>query len=177
MSPVVWDNAASRAFYDTELRQRANRAVDKQRLAQIDWFTHECLKRDLSTVIEVGAGAGRDGRLLEAGGLTYTGVDLSKTGVEICRGRGSNAVVAPATRLPFRDNSFDAGWTMSTLMHVPDNDFAVALNELHRVLRPGALLAVGVWGSTRAGERVDEHGRLFKQHTDDQVRAHSPRDR
>jgi hypothetical protein len=35
---------------------------------------------------------------------------------------------------------------MSTLVHVPDSDFDRAMTELVRVLRPGAPLAIGLWG-------------------------------
>jgi hypothetical protein len=35
---------------------------------------------------------------------------------------------------------------MSTHMHLPGNDINVALTELGRVIRPGGLLEVGVWG-------------------------------
>lgn len=44
------------------------------------------------------------------------------------------------------DNSFDAGWSMSMLMHLQGDGFSRALRELARVIRPGGLLAVGVWG-------------------------------
>jgi SAM-dependent methyltransferase len=98
----------------------------------------------LESVLEVGCGAGHDGRLIRAG-LAYTGVDLSAVGVGLCAGLSLHAVQASAINLPFRNRSFDAGWTMSTLMHLPGNDINVALNELGRVIRPGGLLEVGVW--------------------------------
>ena len=46
------------------------------------------------------------------------------------------------TRLPFRDNSFDAVICSEVLEHIPDDDQAVS--ELVRILKPGRILAVSV---------------------------------
>jgi arsenite methyltransferase len=47
---------------------------------------------------------------------------------------------ADAASLPLEDGSFDAALSVQVLEYVPD--VAVALSELHRVLRPGGRLAV-----------------------------------
>jgi ubiquinone/menaquinone biosynthesis C-methylase UbiE len=75
--------------------------------------------------------------------------------------------VASATELPFPDDAFDAGWTMSTLMHLPGDDAETALAELVRVIRAGGLLEVGVLGAATTGVHHDEHGRLFNHRDDD----------
>ena len=49
-------------------------------------------------------------------------------------------------------DSFDAGWSMSTLMHVPESEVEVVVTRMVRPLRAGAPLMVGLWG----GERRDE---------------------
>lgn len=166
----MWDDAASRKYYDSELPTRVDRPVAEQRADRLSWFIEACAERHLSTVIEVGSGAGRDGVQLQKAGLVYTGLDLSQVGAALCRDFGLDTVVASATDLPFSDDSFDAGWSMSTLMHLPEDQFTKALGEMHRVLRPSGLLAVGLWGSSDARTRVDEHGRRFQQQTDDRVR-------
>jgi SAM-dependent methyltransferase len=64
---------------------------------------------------------------------------------------------------------------MSTLMHVPNEAIAGALAELRRVLAPGALAAVGVWG----GPDVEHHSdidvldppRFFSRRSDDRWRS------
>ncbi|MGY2081118.1 class I SAM-dependent methyltransferase [Modestobacter sp. SYSU DS0657] len=76
--------------------------------------------------------------------MQLSGVDLSPQHVALCRAAGVDAHVAPVRALPFGDASLDAGWTMSTLLHVPDAELDQALTEIRRVLRPGAPLAVGV---------------------------------
>jgi ubiquinone/menaquinone biosynthesis C-methylase UbiE len=69
---------------------------------------------------------------------------------------GVDAHVGSVLDLPFADGSFDAVWTMSTLLHVPDESIDRALTELVRVCWPGGPLAIGVW----AGDDVEGPLRL-----------------
>ena len=55
---------------------------------------------------------------------------------------GLRATVADVRRLPFRDGSFDAVYSMGTIEHFRDPE--TALGEIHRVLRPGGRAVVGV---------------------------------
>jgi len=48
--------------------------------------------------------------------------------------------------LPVRSATFAAGWTMSTLVHVPDRRLDDAVRSITAALRPGAPLAIGLWG-------------------------------
>ena len=159
-----------RAFYDLELPTRVARPVSGRRAEQLQAFIVACRERGLTSVVEVGCGAGRDGVLLDTAGLAYVGVDLSPVGVRLCRDAGLDAREASATALPFADGSFDCGWSMSTLMHLPGEEMDAAVAELGRVVRPGGLLEVGVWGADDDGTWVDEHGRFFQQRSDESFR-------
>ncbi|WP_157973858.1 class I SAM-dependent methyltransferase [Desertihabitans aurantiacus] len=159
------------AYYAEELPTRRDRPLGPERTARLTDFTTRCHSEGLGSVLEVGCGAGRDGVALSRSGLRYAGVDLSPVGVALCREEGLTAVVASATSLPFADASVDAAWTMSTLMHLEGDDLDVAVAELGRVVRPGGLLDVGLWGADTAQERTDEAGRFFQQRTDDEVVA------
>lgn len=81
-------------------------------------------------------------------------------------------VLASARYLPFLDDSFDAMWSMSTLMHVPNSAIREALHEARRVLAPGAVAAIGVWGGPDVEDYGDRrecggHRRLFSRRSDD----------
>jgi SAM-dependent methyltransferase len=76
---------------------------------------------------------------------------------------------ADATRLPLADASFDAVFTRSVLMYLPDH--AAGVREIHRVLRPGGRAAVfepinrvnrdDAWNGGRDLSDVQpEHGRI-----------------
>lgn len=133
------------AYYDNEVRARAGRELMPERLSGREEFLELLAREQRRSIVEVGAGGGRDGRAFVEAGLDYTGVDLSPGSVGTCRSFGLDVHVASALELPFDDASFDAGWTMSTLLHIDDLDTALA--ELVRVLRPGAPLAIGLWGA------------------------------
>ncbi len=145
---------------------RAACPVGSHRAEHLQDFIHRCQVEGFTSVIEVGCGAGRDGVVLRDAGLTYVGTDLSSVGVQICRDAGLDACEASAIDLPFPDNYFDNGWSMSTLMHLEGADMDAAVSELARVIRPGRLLEVGVWGAEKFGTRIDEHGRFFQQRSD-----------
>ncbi|SDK33861.1 Methyltransferase domain-containing protein [Nocardioides sp. YR527] len=164
-------DAVHRAYYDEELRARADRPLTEGRRRRVEEFAARCGREGLRSVVEVGCGAGRDGLVLAEAGLAYTGVDLSAVGVEVCRAAGLGAQVASATALPFAADSFDAGWTMSTLMHLDGDGMSLALAELGRVVRPGGVLEIGVWGRDEDGEWVDRHGRYFRHRPDDDLRG------
>lgn len=75
-------------------------------------------------------------------------LDLDPDNVAVAARRGAalpcplTAVVGDVTRLPWPDHTFDAVWCANTLQYVPDDAYAQALSELHRVVRPGGLLAL-----------------------------------
>lgn len=134
------------AYYDQEAARRAARQIDPHRVERRDWFASLVRAEGRSRLLEVGTGPGQDAVAFQACGLTVSGVDLSPAHVRLARGSGVEVSVASVLALPFADDAFDAGWTMSTLLHVPDARFDRALAEIRRVLQPGSPLAVGLWG-------------------------------
>jgi SAM-dependent methyltransferase len=163
-------------YYSNEIQARIERELPEPRVARRTAYLNQLRAEGRDTVLELGCGPGRDGEAIAAAGFTYTGVDLSPASVAACRELGLHAEVASVLDLPFDDATFDAGWTMSTLLHVADEDLDQALQEITRVLRSGAPLAVGLWGDVRAGERVWEDGkgygpgRFFSIRSDDGLR-------
>jgi SAM-dependent methyltransferase len=143
-----------RTYYDDEVSRRAVRELDPERVLRRDEFVSRLASQVRRAVLEVGCGAGRDGVAFARAGLDFVGVDLAAGSVEHCRGLGLHAEQASVLCLPFPDDSFDAGWTMSTLLHVADQDLPSALAEIARVLRSGSALGVGVWGGV---DRQEEH--------------------
>jgi len=160
-----------RTFYAGEIRDRATRPLAEERTAILDGFLGELARRGARSVLEVGCGAGRDGVVIRDAGLDYTGTDLSPEAVTVCRERGLTAVESDATALPFKDDTFDAAWSMSTLMHLPGDDLRPALAELARLVRPGGIVEIGVWGHDIGREWTSPDGRYFNQRSDDQLRA------
>ena len=134
------------SYYNNEVRDRAVRELPASGVERRTAYLEQLANEGLHSVLEIGSGPGRDGEAFAAAGLAYTGVDLAPESVDACRALGLDAQVASVLALPFDDASFQAGWTMSTLLHVADEDLDSALAEIVRVLRPAAPLAVGLSG-------------------------------
>lgn len=133
-------------YYDQDAASRSTRPLAAGRVAHRDGFIDRLRAEGRRSVIEIGTGPGRDAVAFLAAGFEVAGVDLSPVHVELARGAGVDARVAAAQALPFADASFDALWSMSVLMHLPDPELDAALAEFSRVLRPGGLAAFGTWG-------------------------------
>ena len=97
-------------------------------------------------VLEVGCGLGTDGVNFARHGARYTGVDLTEASIELVRerfaleGMPAELRTADAENLPFADASFDLVYSHGVLHHTPDTQRAI--NEVHRVLRPGGVAMV-----------------------------------
>ncbi|GHH93572.1 class I SAM-dependent methyltransferase [Streptomyces capillispiralis] len=100
-------------------------------------------------VLDIGCGTGRPAFHLAAGHVVEVlGVSVSRRQIEHASGRARflrladrvHFELADAQHLPYPDGSFDAGWFLESLIHMPDK--ARAVREAARVLRPGARLAV-----------------------------------
>ena len=99
-----------------------------------------------SSLLEIGPGPGATAAWFRDHGLDVVCADLSPENVRLCREKGLAAHVMDATRLAFPEASFDAVYTMNCLLHLPKLEFPLALREIRRVLRPGSLASIGVYG-------------------------------
>lgn len=94
-------------------------------------------------VLELGAGAGENSVYFALQGAEVTATDISPGMLEVVQrlaarhGVRVETRVANAMALEFPDGSFDVVYAANTFHHV---DPAVALREVHRVLKPGGRL-------------------------------------
>jgi SAM-dependent methyltransferase len=100
-------------------------------------------------VLEAGCGIATDGMRFIRAGARYTGLDFSPTALEFAERRvhleGGQAlfVHGSVTDLPFPDASFDLVYSNGVIHHV--HDTRRAIDEFHRVLRPGGHAIVMVY--------------------------------
>ncbi|HEU4666863.1 MAG TPA: class I SAM-dependent methyltransferase, partial [Arthrobacter sp.] len=145
-SPEHADHEADLAvFYDREAAVGSTRALTPLRVQCREWFVRLLKDEHRHSLFELGCGTGVEGLEFVRAGLHYSGVDLSGESVRLARGKGLDVSVASGRSLPFPDGSFSAGWTMSTLLHVPNSRIHDVVSELVRVCAPGSPIAVGLW--------------------------------
>jgi SAM-dependent methyltransferase len=86
-------------------------------------------------LLDLGCGTGAHTVGFRDAGWDVTGLDLSDDMLSHARKRGLAVVRGNATALPFEDGGFDA--VVSLWTHTDVDDFAAAVSEAARVLRPG----------------------------------------
>lgn len=127
------------------------------------------LGRGQGRCLDVGCGTGLATEAVAELGWSAVGVDLSEDMLETARGRGLEVVHGSATELPFDDATFDAA--VSSQTHIDIDDFAAAMSETARVLRPEAPLVyigshpcfMGPHSVFLAGRGVPELHRGYRQ--------------
>ena len=131
-------------FSDAEVGTREFFASLEAHRYEKEWHIPEAAQfanaRDLR-VLEIGCGLGTDGAQFAKAGADYTGVDLTAAAIELARkrfeqfGLQGEFQVADAENLEFPDESFDVVYSHGVLHHTPD--ISAAVQEIHRVLKPG----------------------------------------
>jgi SAM-dependent methyltransferase len=110
-------------------------------------------------VLEIGCGLGTDGAQFAEAGADYTGVDLTEAAVELARKRfelfnlPGKFQTADAENLDFADECFDLVYSHGVLHHTPET--AKAIQEIHRVLRPGGRIMVMLYHRGSYNYRVN----------------------
>lgn len=132
-------------YYEAEAVGRLRPGHGVRRREVCEQFARELALDDRRRVVDVGAGPAADHAPFVEQGIAYVGVDLSIGNSSLAAERGQIVVPASLFQLPFADGTFAAGWTMSTLQHVPDNRMDEALAEFVRVLEPDSPCVVGLW--------------------------------
>lgn len=167
---------ALRHAYAQSAGARDKTQKDDWKIDERDAFLRRLRDEAKQRLLEVGAGTGQDSAFFRNNGLDVVATDLTPEMVELCRAKDVEAHVMDVLHLDFPAESFDAVWTINTLLHVPNTDLPDALAETHRVLRPDGLLYLGVYGGLDVGEGVwesDRHDpkRFFSFRTADQLES------
>ncbi len=114
-----------------------------------DGFAHTALDRlgnlDQADFIDVAAGTGGAALAAAARGARVTAIDASTAMIAriAARASGIEARVADAAALPYPDGAFGAALSSFGIVLLPNP--ARGMAELHRVLRPGARVAIVTW--------------------------------
>jgi SAM-dependent methyltransferase len=110
---------------------------------------------EAGSVLEVGVGTGQVSLPLRQAGIDLVGIDIARPMLDRLLAKSGGVPPFPlvqgdATRMPFRDHVFGAGFLRWVLHLIPEWPAVVA--EIARVLEPGAqfLAALGSYGGARS---------------------------
>jgi ubiquinone/menaquinone biosynthesis C-methylase UbiE len=120
---------------------------------------------DGGVVVDLGCGPGRDTAWLAEQGFVSVGVDASIGMLGEARRRAGDGPAGFAQgdliSLPLATSSVDGAWVCASLLHLDAADALLALNEVRRVLRPGAPLFAGVQEGEGEGTKSGDGGDRF----------------
>jgi ubiquinone/menaquinone biosynthesis C-methylase UbiE len=101
----------------------------------LEFFIREKFLRPDYDVIDLAGGTGRVAEKIVPLVRSVTVVDASEPMLAVCRKKGVNAIAGFAEKIPFADDSVDRIIVIDAFHHFQDQ--IAALNEMHRVLKPG----------------------------------------
>jgi SAM-dependent methyltransferase len=164
-----------RQAYDRRVEERAVRPAPEWETAERDIFLEVLRAERTVSLLELGAATGSDAAVFKTRGLDVVCVDLSPQMVERCRARGLVAHVMDVADLRLPPDSFGAVYAMNCLVHVPKLQLRGALAGIRRVIRPGGLFYLGLYGGREFEGVWDdddfEPKRFFCHHRDEDLRS------
>ena len=164
-----------RTAYNQSAEQRDQGTKSTWKLEARQVFLEQLQHEGKTRLLEIGAGPGVDGRFFQDNNFTVTCTDLSPEMVRLCREKGLDAHVMDFLNLDFPDAHFDAVYALNCLLHVPKADLPRVLQSIRRVLKPGGLMFMAVYGGFEQEDvwQGDSHEpkRFFAFYTDDQIQA------
>ncbi|HEY6539464.1 MAG TPA: class I SAM-dependent methyltransferase [Ktedonobacteraceae bacterium] len=161
-----------RAAYSSEsAEQRDNSEKEDWKLVERQRFLALLQQEGKATLLEIGAGTGKDGLFFQENGLRVVCTDLSPAMIALCRAKGLEAYMMDFLHLDFAPASFDAIYALNCLLHVPGAALPAVLQKIRDLLRPSGLFFLGVYGGFEK-EGVNEQDyhvppRFFSFHTDE----------
>ena len=147
------------SYYEAEARGGHRVALGEMRTSLRREFAATLRAEGRTHLVDVGAGPGLDTVQWCSDGFGAVGLDLAHANVECMRDQGLAGVTGSLYQLPFRHGGFEALWTMSAVVHVPDRHLDGVLAELVRVVEPAGLVGIGTWGG-RDYEGAPEVGEI-----------------
>jgi SAM-dependent methyltransferase len=162
-----------RTAYDGGAAERDGSGKAPWKLAEREAFLARLRAAGARRLLEVGAGTGQDSAFFLGQELEVVATDLSPAMVAHCRAKGIEAYVMDFLHLDFPPESFDAAYALNCLLHVPNADLPAVLDSIRRLLRPGGLFFLGVYGGQgdEGPAEDDRHDppRFFSWRTDEQI--------
>ncbi|MCG8352246.1 MAG: class I SAM-dependent methyltransferase, partial [Chloroflexales bacterium] len=120
------------------------------------------LRRNLkpnATILDIGCGSGRDLRHFAQQGFRVVGIDYAFHMLQLAQAFSQQPIdLDNIVHLPFKQHTFDAVWSIGSLLHVHRHVLPAAFAQIHSVLKPDALFFSAM--KLGQGEGFDSRGRF-----------------
>jgi len=142
-------NVTCKSWYDASYRQKgfaAQRLHPNEELLRFfgrHYFSLSTEKRRSIRVLEVGCGSGANLWMIAREGFDAHGIELSSDGIDLCEamlahwGTAASVKIGDMTAMPYPNRSFDAVVDVFSSYCLDERGFALFLDEVRRLLRPG----------------------------------------
>lgn len=161
--------------YNKQANQRNQATTEAWKVKERNRFLKLVQDEEKTSLLEIGAGPGNDSLYFKENGLKTFSTDLSPEMITLCKEKGLEAVEMSFYDLTFPSNHFDAIYALNCLLHVPKAELEDVLIELKRVLQPGGLFYLGVYGGKNSEgiweDDVYEPKRFFSFYEDDALQT------
>jgi SAM-dependent methyltransferase len=132
--------------YDQQAEDRNKGEFQEWKVVERAHFLSMLQQEDKHTLLEIGAGHGRDSLFFQDQGLEVTCIDLSPKMIELCQQKGLDAHIMDMVHLDFEQDSFDAVYALNSFLHLSKSELLSALENVRRVLHLAGLFYLGLYG-------------------------------
>ena len=135
-----------RESYDLNAQKRDSAVTEEWKIEERSKFSSLLQQEDKRSLLEIGSGPGRDSKLFQERGFEVVCIDLSPEMVKLCQQKGLAAHVMDMADLQFPANSFDAVYSLNSLLHLTKAEFPAVLRRISEIMKPSGLFYLGMYG-------------------------------
>lgn len=157
---------ATMAVYERDALTLQKKYLDLQRyrLGDIDRFLESVPGK---RILELGAGPGVDGALMQKRAYKVTCSDLSESMLALCAKQGLPTLRLDLENLQLPKESYDGIYAAACFLHVPRQKLATSFERVAEALAPKGAFFLSLKQGT--GERYDSTGRFFTYWDEEEV--------
>jgi SAM-dependent methyltransferase len=160
--------------YKRHAEQRNQGEIEDWKVMERAAFLELLKGEGKQSLLEIGAGHGRDSKFFQENGFQVTCIDLSPEMVRLCQQKGLNAHLMDMVALDFPENSFDSVYALNSLLHLPKKELPTVLHSIRRILKETGLFFLGIYGGYDFEGVWEEDSytpkRFFSFHSDESLK-------
>ena len=117
-------------------------------------------------VLDAGAGPGNDALKMRTAGLDVTALEPTPEFADLIEAAGTPLIRQDFEGIP-DSGDYDGVWASFSLLHVARNDCYRHIQQIHKALKPGGILVLGM--KLGDGEKRDHLGRYYCYYSEEEL--------